>query len=165
MKRLTSSEKRIRNELSAAGKIAIVPPGYLDDFYWIMATASSQSTARDGGDLSVPIDNDQGRWPGTRPVVITNDQMRDHRLELLEPRLFGRWYSNCIVNYNFAAFVGKEMTHPDIGFSPADFFSREIQGNPFVDGKRDGDVVWHFPIADTDNEWFCLCVRNDRNRT
>jgi hypothetical protein len=84
-------------------------------------------------------------------VLITNDQMRDHQVEMLEPMLFRRWYSNYIVNYNFAAFVDGVCTHSDIGFSPADFFSREIQSSK----DEDGSTVWHFPIAGKDDEWFC----------
>ena len=94
--------------------------------------------------------------PFPPPVLITNDQMRDHRLGMLEPMLFRRWYSNYIVNYNFPAFVGKECAHPEIGFSPADFFSREIQCNRTEDGSN----VWHFPVSDQQDVWFCLCIRN-----
>ena len=124
---------------------------FLDDFYWIVSTVSSQSVSRQGKDISVPSGNSQGRWPGTRPVIITNDQMRDHQLDLLDPFLFRRWFSNYIVNYNFAAFVGGVCTHPYIGFTPADFFSKEIQGSK----NGDGSTTWHFPISNTENEWFC----------
>jgi len=86
-------------------------------------------------------------------MLISNDQMRDHKLALLEPMLFRRWYSNHIVNYNFAAFVDGECTHPEIGFRVADFFSREIQGN-----KTKRGIAWHFPIADTEDEWLCVRI-------
>ena len=152
--RLTSAEKRIRNELMDSGKIAVVPSGFLDDYYWILASVSKQRTSRAGRDLAVPPDDPSGRWPGTRPVLITNDQMRDHKLGMLEPMLFRRWYSNYIVNYNFPAFVGSECSHPDIGFSPADFFSREIQCNAMSNGNK----VWHFPVSDMQDVWFCLSV-------
>lgn len=107
--------------------------------------------ARNGRDISVLPQNAKGQWPGTRPVLVTNDQMRDHQVEMLEPLLFRRWYSNYIVNYNFAAFVDGVSTHSEIGFSPADFFSREIQSN----STKDGSIVWHFPIKGKENEWFC----------
>lgn len=125
-----------------------------DDFYWILASVSSQTNSRRGRDLSVLPGNPKGQWPGTRPVLITNDQMRDHQIEMLEPMLFRRWYSNYIVNYNFAAFVDGVCTHPTIGFSPADFFSREIQGSNDANGSK----VWHFPIAGKDDEWFCCRI-------
>jgi hypothetical protein len=106
-----------------------------------------------GTDLSVAAGDPNGRWPGARPVLVTNDQMRDHQLEMLKlPRLFRRWYSNCIVNYHFAAFVEGKNTHGAIGFSPADFFSREIQGNK----TDDGAMMWHFPLAGKDDEYFCI---------
>jgi hypothetical protein len=150
----TESEIAVRDELVKAGKVSFIPFGCLDDFYWIVASVSQQKKSRNGMDLSVPAGNEEGRWPGTRPILITNDQMRDHRLEMMEPMLFRRWYSNCIVNYNFAAFVGDKCSHPEIGFSPADFFSREIQGNR----DESGSMVWHFPISGKNNEWFCLRV-------
>jgi hypothetical protein len=175
--RLTSAEKRIRDELSLSGKIAAVPPGQHDDYFWILASTTKQTAATGGKDLYVPLStttsgatvDDQGdnanqhhsRWPGARPVVLTNDNMRDHKLGLLEPMLFRRWYSNYIVNYTFAAFVGRECTHPDIGFHPADFFSREIQGNRLNNHEEnDWSMVWHFPIADKVDEWFCISIRS-----
>jgi hypothetical protein len=156
--RLTSAEKRIRTELMDSNKIAVVPSGFLDDYYWIMASVSQQTASRKGEDLSIPPDDPSGRWPGTRPVLITNDQMRDHKLGMLEPMIFRRWYSNYIVNYNFPAFVGGECSHPDIGFGAADFFSREIQCNRMEDGS--GANIWHFPVSDKQDTWFCLCVRD-----
>lgn len=126
----------------------------LDDFYWIVSSVSSQTVSRRGRDISVPNGNNTGRWPGTRPVVITNDQMRDHQLDLLDPFLFRRWFSNYIVNYNFAAFTGGVCTHPDIGFTPTDFFSREIQSSK----DQYGSTTWHFPISQTEDEWFCCRI-------
>ena len=95
-------------------------------------------------------------------MLISNDQMRDHKLELVEPRLFRRWYSSHIVNYNFTGFVNGECVDDEIGFSPADFFSREIQENKAVVGDstgEDGSVAWHFPVSDwKESERFCLRV-------
>jgi hypothetical protein len=70
---------------------------------------------------------------------------------LLEPRLFRRWYGCHIVNYNFTAFVfGESVSGNDIGFSQADFFSREIQGNPCPVNHSEGwgGSAWHFPVTD-----------------
>ena len=124
-----------------------------------MSSVSSQTVTRQGRDISVPHGNKKGRWPGIRPVLITNDQMRDHQLDLLDPFLFRRWFSNYVVNYSFAAFIGEVCTHPDIGFTPADFFSREIQSSK----DRYGSTTWHFPISHTENEWFCCRIpaKND----
>merc|ERR1712183_202460 len=124
-----------------------------DDFYWMLASVSDQTMSRNGVDLSVSSDDPKGRFPGTRPMLITNDQMRDHKLELLEPRLFRRWYGCHIVNYTFTAFVmGESVAGNEIGFSQADFFSREIQGNPSGDGggvtdSAWGGHAWHFPVS------------------
>jgi hypothetical protein len=107
----------------------------------------------------VPPGNAEGRWPGTRPMLVSNDKLRDHKLSLLEPRLFRRWFSNFMVNFTFSAFVGGESGDHEIGFRTADFYSREIQCNPSL--NENGEVVgtaWHFPISDwKENE--CLCIR------
>ena len=114
----------------------------------MLASVSDQSASRKGADLSVSNNDPNGRWPGVRPVLISNDQMRDHKWELLEPRLFRRWYGCHIVNYNFTAFVmGECVEGNEIFFSQADFFSREIQGNQTPEGK-----AWHFPVSDWDLE-------------
>lgn len=87
-------------------------------------------------------------------MLISNDKMRDHKLSLLEPRLFRRWYSNFIVNFTFSAFVRDQSVDNDIGFSTADFYSREIQANRSDDSQN---TVWHFPVSDWDeNESFCV---------
>ena len=100
--------------------------------------------------MSVPNDDPDDRFPGARPMLITNDHMRDHRLELLEPRLFRRWYGCHIVNYNFTGFVNSQCVDGEIGYSPADVFSREIQGNPSPLAGEEGSagMAWHFPVED-----------------
>lgn len=115
---------------------------------------SQQTKSRKGRDLSVSPEDIQGRWPGKRPVLVSNDQMRDHHLEMLEPMLFRRWYSNNIVNYHLSAVVDGKRSPNSIGFSAADFYSREIQGNK----DEAGSMVWHFPVADSDQEWFCIRI-------
>lgn len=157
--RLDQKEIEIMKDLTQKGKLYRVPPRCLDDFYWMLASVSDQTASRKGQDLSVSNNDPSGRFPGTRPMLITNDQMRDHRLELLEPRLFRRWYGCHIVNYNFTAFVmGESVAGNEVGFSPADLFSREIQGNecpanPGEGGEDDakwGGQAWHFPVNDWD---------------
>mmetsp|Transcript_18129 Transcript_18129/g.20922 ORF Transcript_18129/g.20922 Transcript_18129/m.20922 type:complete len:679 (-) Transcript_18129:48-2084(-) len=127
-------------ELENEGKLYIVPPGCLDDYFWMIASVT-------GKELSVvDADNNSGRFPGNRPMLITNDQMRDHRLALLEPRLFRRWYSCHIVNYDFSKFYEKEWEERKVDFCAADVFSNEIQGNPSQDEKILGSLSWHFPV-------------------
>jgi hypothetical protein len=128
------------------GMLYRVPPRLLDDYYWMIASVSDQIASRNGANIDVSPQNEDGRWPGTRPMLVSNDQMRDHKLEMLEPRLFRRWYSSHIVNYNFTAFVGNDCVDREIGFSTPDFFSREIQGNP----APGGGMAWHFPVSDWD---------------
>lgn len=129
-----------------------MPQGCLDDYFWILASISKQTVSRGGKSLRVPQDDKGKRWPGGRPVVLTNDQIRDHKPHLIDTKLFNRWYSNTIVNYNFTGFVDDECIDPDIGFNPADFFSREIQKN-----TSGAASVWHFPVHDWEaTDWFCL---------
>lgn len=125
----------------------------------MLASVSNQTNARKSCNLKVPIENTEGRFPGLRPILVTNDKMRDHRLRLLEDREFRRWLSCHIVNYNISstAPASEEWTsNPRISFVPADFYSREIQGNPSRDGRC---TAWHFPVSEWDrNELFCVCI-------
>jgi len=165
---LSEAELGILNGLNDTGKLYRVPARCLDDYYWMLASVSNQTNSRKGTDLTVlPLQKDDNededgdptteqQWPGTRPMLLSNDKMRDHKLELLAPRLFRRWTSSHLVNYNFTAFVGNECVDNEIGFSTPDFFSREIQGNPSGDGKG---TAWHFPVADwSPNERFCVRI-------
>jgi hypothetical protein len=161
--RLTKKDIAIRDEMIASGKIYVVPSGLLDDYFWMFASVSEQLKSSKGKNLFVPPGNPDGRWPGIRPMLVSNDKMRDHKLSLLEPRLFRRWYSNFIVNFTFSAFVDDICVDKEIGFRTADFYSREIQGN-LIDGEEGtGCMAWHFPVSDWDkNESFC--VRLSRKR-
>ena len=132
----------------------IVPRLVLDDYFWMLASVSNQTNASQRQDLSIPIGDEQGRFPGMRPMLVTNDHMRDHKLELLKPREFRRWCSCHIVNYGIAAYESDEWDEDrEISFVPADFFSREIQANTNKNGN-----VWHFPIGDS-NDWLCLWIK------
>jgi len=135
-----------------SGRLYRVPSNVYDDYHWILASISEQLASRKGVNLDVPANNPEGRWPGTRPMIITNDQLKDLKIEMLEPRLFRRWFSSHIVNYTFTAFVDDECADDDICFSAADFFSREIQREPSKDG-----TIWHIPVSDWDiNDRLCI---------
>ena len=114
----------------------------------MLASISSQNNASNGKSLDVTPEQaeSENRFPGTRPMVLSNDLMRDHRLELFDPRLFRRWTASHIVNYNFTAFVNDECVDPEVSFSTPDFFSHEIQGNTSIDEG----MTWHFPVSDWD---------------
>mmetsp|Transcript_3917 Transcript_3917/g.5336 ORF Transcript_3917/g.5336 Transcript_3917/m.5336 type:complete len:839 (+) Transcript_3917:528-3044(+) len=156
---LKAEDLKIMEELQDRSMMYIVPPRCLDDYYWMLSSVSEQTNCRQDRSLDVPTENQDGRWPGIRPLIVTNDQMRDHKLELLEPRLFRRWFSSHIVNYDFTPFVSDASEDRKILFSTADFFSREIQGNPSQDAC--GDIAWHFPVRDWDrNDRFCVRIPN-----
>jgi len=151
----------ILEDLENSGKLYKVPHRCLDDYYWMLSSVSNQTVSRNGATLDVGLNDDGGRWAGTRPMLLTNDQMRDHKLELLEPRLFRRWSSCHIVNYHFPPFRNDSSEEREIKFSIADFFSNEIQGNPSnIDGENDhGAIAWHFPVSDWDkNDRMCVRI-------
>jgi len=150
LQRLTEEEETIQKRLIRSGQVYTVPFGHLDDFYWIVGSIVEQTRASRGQSLHVPVGNEEGRWPGTRPMLVSNDQMRDHRLGLMEPMLFRRWKSNHIVNYEFSPFIGESNSSENISFNVANVFSREIQHN-----EANGETVWHFPIQDAFDRWFC----------
>lgn len=148
------------HSLNETGKLYIVPSKCLDDYYWMLASASNQTVSAGDWDMNVPVSNTNERFPGLRPMLVTNDQMRDHRWDLLEPRLFRRWCSCHIVNYDFSEFVEDEWSKREVDFCAADFFSNEIQGNPSprADGKPSSVLAWHFPVKGWE-EHDRLCIR------
>jgi hypothetical protein len=147
---------QVIENLQEEGKMYVVPPLCLDDYYWMLASVSKQTSATQPVGLQVDTGDKEGRFPGLRPMLVTNDQMRDHKLDLLKPREFRRWCSCHIVNYNVPKIVKEEWEDRPVQFSPADFFSREIQGNTHDIG--DG-LVWHFPVTGWDEpSRFCLLI-------
>jgi hypothetical protein len=138
------------------GMMYVVPRLSLDDYFWMIASVSNQTESRKGADLSVPVGDALGRFPGMRPMLVTNDKMRDHKLNLLETREFRRWSSCHIVNYHIERYESDEWTEDrKVEFQPADYFSREIQGNIHPSGKNN---VWHIPITNS-SEWLCIWMR------
>jgi hypothetical protein len=153
---LTENDFKVLEWLKANEMIYVVPRLCLDDYFWMLASVSNQTNSRLGADLTVPMGNSQGRFGGMRPMLVTNDQMRDHKLDLLEPREFRRWCSCHIVNYH----IDEEWKdNRKVLFNAADYFSHEIQGNlhPTKKGK-----VWHFPISNSSN-WLCIWLGYDKS--
>jgi hypothetical protein len=141
-------------------KVYKVAARWHDDLFLMIGSLCDQVNARKGVDLTVEPDNPQRRWPGIRPVLITNDQFRDNWPNVLDGRLFRRWYSSCVVNYKFVGFYDNECADDHISFSPGEFFSREIQCNTLRSAKGD-ETVWHFPVSDWGNDgWFCVKIPN-----
>ena len=124
----------------------------------MLASVSNQTVSTAGDTLHVPKNDPAGRFPGLRPMVITNDKMRDHRLDLLEERAFRRWRCSHMVNYDFAEFDETPPNEREISLAAADVFSDEIQDNAWGGGHEGGGgTVWHFPVSEWDgNERFCL---------
>jgi hypothetical protein len=148
---LTQKDEEALSTLLSQGKLYTVPIHCLDDYYWMLASVAKQpeATTRQAGS-----NEKQEGFPGIRPMLVTNDQMRDHRLSLLEPREFRRWTSCHIVNYHIAPYVDNEWEDREYRLFPADFFSREIQGNAHPTQRG---TVWHFPVTDWPaSDRFCV---------
>lgn len=153
MQVLQDEELELLERLKESGQMYVVPPMCLDDMYWMLASVSNQTVSTNGLSIDVAKNNDEGRFPGLRPIVISNDKMRDHKLDLLDERSFRRWACSHIVNYKFTEFIEDQQDEREISFRAADIFSDEIQGNECPDGG----MAWHFPVSEWDaNERFCL---------
>eukprot|EP00986_Skeletonema_menzelii_P000306 scaffold91_cov143-Skeletonema_menzelii.AAC.13 len=153
MQILQDDELEILNKLKENDQMYVVPPMCLDDMYWMLASVSNQTASTNGLSIDVAKNNEEGRFPGLRPIVISNDKMRDHKDELLDEREFRRWACSHIVNYNFTEFIEDQRDEREISFYAADIFSDEIQGNECPGGG----MAWHFPVSEWDaNERFCL---------
>jgi hypothetical protein len=140
---LSKADIEFAKKLIDTKKMYVVPSNCLDDYYWMLSSVAEQKAHSKLH--HVPTNDKSGRFPGVRPLLVTNDQMRDHRLQLLEPRLFRRWTSCHIVKYHIEPFEkGKEM-EGRVTLFPADFFSREIQCNKAV--LFGASTAWHFPIT------------------
>lgn len=142
--------------LQDSGALYKVPQGCLDDYFWMLASVSEQANC-DRVDVSGALNEGKSRCP----LVMTNDQIRDHQqFELLEPKLFNRWFSSTIVNYNFTGFVDNEGVDQDIFFKKADTWTKEIQKN---ESKLTKSPCWHFPVRDWDVcGWFCIRLPTSR---
>jgi hypothetical protein len=143
---LDEDGRRIILELSRTQRLYVVPGGSLDDYYWMLSSVGEQNSTF--LEYISPEDGTQ-RFPGLRPLLITNDQMRDHRLELLEPRLFRRWTSCHVVKYR--------ITNETVHLYPAHFYSQEIQCNEAA--RYANQPVWHIPVAEWANrERLCIGI-------
>jgi hypothetical protein len=152
---ISDREMEVMNDLLQSEKMYAVPTACLDDYYWMLASVADQTDRHH--ELHVPTEDKEGRLPGLRPMLVTNDQMRDHKLALLEARLFRRWTSCHIVNYDITPYAEDEWEPREVDLVPADFFSREIQA---AKTDRFGEsTVWHFPVSEwSDSDRLCVTI-------
>ena len=141
-------------------KVYVVPPDYFDDYYWMLGSIATQKAGSSEHALHVPPNDPSGRSPGLRPIVVTNDLMRDHRLDLLEERLFRRWTSCHMVAYSIQHQNETNYKDSEVSLIPADFFSCEIQRN--IAAKfGDNTTIWHVPVAGwPEHDRLCLMIRH-----
>ena len=73
-------------------------------------------------------------------MVTSNDELHDHKIELLEKRSFQRWCCSHIRNYNFTDYIKNPMGEREMSLKNGGVFSDEIQGNGGNgDDDDDGD--------------------------
>lgn len=152
---LTGEDLVYISKLFEAKKLFAVHSSLFDDYYWMISSVADQKLPED---QHIESNNADGRFPGKRPMLITNDQMRDHRFSLMEPRDFRRWTGCHIVNYSIANYEGgDEWRDREVNFCEADCFSREIQCNV---GPRFGNsTVWHLPVSGwAEMDWLCMSI-------
>jgi hypothetical protein len=157
---LTENDQAIIDRLLDAKQMYVVPTACLDDYYWMIGSVAEQN-----GNISLPVASkdagvDVRRLPGLRPILVTNDKMRDHRMALLEPRLFRRWTSCHIVNYHIQSCETDEWEEKNVTLFPADYFSREIQCNP-ASRLPGNSTAWHFPVLEwPEPDRLCVSIIN-----
>jgi hypothetical protein len=81
---------------------------------------------------------------GEGRLVVTNDEMRDHWLHLLEHRLFRRWKESQLVHFAFVRQT--DPTQWQIELQPPQPWAHATQCAP--------NGVWHIASAD-DERWLC----------
>ena len=92
-----------------------------DDWFWLYACLYSSSN-------------------GKRPIVVTNDLMRDHHFKMLSRRYFLQWRERHVVNF---VFPSRADTAAPIFIFPQSYSSR-IQSH---DATEEGAPIrWHFPV-------------------
>jgi len=108
--------------------------------YWMMATVT------------------RGAGQAAPPVVVSNDQMRDHRLALLDTRPFTRWKAQQVMRFDFShayhvAGVANGTTDvPTLSLVPPRRFSVEIYEAPLAGeggAARAGERVFYIPVLGT----------------
>jgi hypothetical protein len=81
---------------------------------------------------------------GEGRMVVTNDEMRDHWLHLLEHRLFRRWKEGQLVHFEFVR--NGDPTSWQIRLQPPPSWAHATQCSP--------NGVWHIASSD-DDSWLC----------
>ncbi|KAK3284625.1 hypothetical protein CYMTET_7728 [Cymbomonas tetramitiformis] len=149
------------------GVLEAVPYGADDDWWWLLSCVSDSLTQ--GFEV---VDDSTSVIPSHSqhlPMCITNDNMRDHRLYILESRSFTRFKASQLVRFDIMErlvsaqpedenkqYEEKEEASDEcmgaespatqghyVVLTPPPLFSREIQTNM-------DQTVWHLPIHNSD---------------
>ena len=145
-KRLSNSQYRIVDAWKRDRILYQTPHRMNDDWFWLYAAVYSSQFVR-------------------QPLVITNDQMRDHHFQMLSQRCFLKWRERHVVRFGFSNLY-------DFRVPPTFWFPL-----PYSTQIQDSASSWHFPVSqrnqqDTSKsdaateeppescEWFCLQRRS-----
>lgn len=117
---------RATKNLKKKDRLYIVPNGYDDDCFGMIATVVDQKGSCSG--------HFGPHAPGVRPLLISNDRLWDHRRQIRNRKLFASWYKYHTCRH--CELSGKVKLLPRI-------LSRKIESNEI---PTNHGLVWHFPV-------------------
>lgn len=106
--KVTSEEHALVEGWARDGLLYRVPPRENDDWYWIYCSLIGQSIGDEGADAAVVDESTtaalgkENEFPACSPpiMVVSNDQMRDHWLDMMAPRAFRRWKQTQVLRFD-----------------------------------------------------------------
>ncbi|CAM9254644.1 unnamed protein product [Choristocarpus tenellus] len=97
------------------------------------------------------------REGGERACVVTNDEMRNHRVELLEPTPFDRWKKTQVSRFHLEVAGAEGRRDEDLCHTKTTPSNLIVtQSPPFT---RDMQVInrsWHIPVQGNADQWVCI---------
>ena len=125
----TPKAKALLKTLTERKQFQAAPMGSNDDWYWMYAAVAA----------------------GSKGILVSNDEMRDHLFNLLAPKYFKKWKQRHQMRYTFS---GDPNT---LAFENPPPFTRCTQ---VLRKATDGSMSWMFPVAGTDDDdWLCCMIK------
>ena len=124
-KRLPDRDSRLVDSWKRNRILYQTPHRMNDDWFWLYAAIYSSQFIQ-------------------QPLVITNDQMRDHHFQMLSQRCFLKWRERHVVRFGFKNLYNHRV--PPTFWFPLPYSTR-IQNN-IQDNESDHakSLIWHFPV-------------------
>ena len=120
-KRLSERQHRLVEAWKRNRILYQTPHRMNDDWFWLYAAVYSSKYVH-------------------QPLVITNDQMRDHHFQMLSQRCFLKWRERHVVRFGFSNLYDYRV--PPTFWFPLPY-STQIQGS---------GTSWHFPVRESTTE-------------